>query len=308
MSTSAVAPEQVTERSDDRRMRVSGLAPVAGIAIRHEREAGIEFAGAPAWPGSASSEPSVVVRHVVGDVSVEGLPKRFDASPSCAYLERDGEVVVQFRGPTAVVPDQLLLAVRPGYEYELRYAARPASPMYQHAKDRTIFSMALAQRGRGYIAHACGFLLETTAVLCPGLPSAGKSTLARLLGSSGAGVCRLSDDRIALTREASGFRAWGTPWPGDERVIGAGDGPLGAIVLLRHAASTSLTEVSRRLAARRVMETLVLPLWDRTLLPGALEYVDRLIDAIPVLELAYPPTVEAARWFVRELERRGRDG
>ena len=278
------------------------------MPVRHERERGIEFAAAPEWRGSAATEPPVVVRHVVGDVSVEGLAKRFDASPSCAYLDRDGEVVVQFRGPTAAVPDQLLLTVRAGYEYELRYAAPPASPMYQHAKDRTIFSMALAHRGRGYIAHACGFLLGSTGVLCPGLPSAGKSTLARLLGSSGVGVYRLSDDRIALTREASGLRAWGTPWPGDERVIGAGDGRLGAIVLLRHAASTGLTDVDRRQAARRVMETLVLPLWDRTLLPGALEYVDRLIDEIPVLELAYPPTVEAATWFVRELERRGYDG
>ena len=307
MSTSAVARADVAEQDAGDSYRVSALAPVAGMAMRHERALSIEFAQAPSWPGGPETEEPVLIRHVVAPVSLEGLRKRFDASPSCSFHDRDGEVVVRFQGPTPAVPDQLLVSRRAGHEYELRYASAPTTPMYQHAKDRTVFSMALAQRGRGYIAHACGFLLGGTGVLCPGLPSAGKSTLARLLGLSATGVERLSDDRIALTRDEGVFRTWGTPWPGDERVIGAGDGPLGTIVLLRHASAPTLSAVPRRLAARRLMDTLVLPLWDRSLMPDALEFVGRLVEEIPVLEFAYPPTVDAVTWMVGELERRGLD-
>jgi hypothetical protein len=286
------------------------LAPVAGIPIVHEMTGPIAFAPTLDWTGSQEFDDPVTVHHRVAAIETGAMRRLFDASPSCSYFQGIDGVAVEFRGPSPGVPDQLLMATRPGYTYELRYAQAPGVPMFQRAKDRTIFSMALAHRGRGYIAHACGFVLGDAGVLCPGLPSAGKSTLARLLGhgNGNARVERLSDDRIAVTREAAGFRIWGTPWPGDERVIGAGDAPLGAIVFLRHGQEPGLMDIAPGAAARRLLETLVLPVWDRALLPAALGFVDSLVRSAPTLEFAYPPTARAIDWLLEELARRGLRG
>ena len=59
-------------------------------------------------------------------------------------------------------------------------------------------------------------------------------------------------------------------------------------------------------AARHLLDTLVLPLWDRTLLPGALDFVHRLVAEVPVLAFTYPPTIDAVTWMLEEL-RRGLD-
>ena len=283
------------------------LAPVAGIAIEHEADAPIAFGDAPPWAGSKPLAEPVRVRHRVWRPDRQGLRKLFDASPSCSYHQSDDGVVVEFRGTAEGVPDQLLLASRPGYDYELAYASVPAMPMYQRAKDRTIYSMALAHRELGFIVHACGFLLDGTGVLCPGLPSAGKSTMAGLLARVEQPLTLLSDDRIALTGDGSGFRMWGTPWPGDAGVIGTGDGPLGAIVLMRHGSGSALRALEPQLGARRLLETLVLPLWDRTLLPGSLAFVDRLVRTVPMYELTYEPTVDAVATMLQRLAAEARD-
>ncbi len=291
--------------------RVVRLAPVAGMAIVHEIEGPIEFEDGLPWTGSPELVPPIVVRHTIGAIDVAPLRRLFDASTACTYYATPGGgTAVLFRGAVPGIPDQLLSTSRPGFEYELIYAHAPATPMFQRAKDRTILSMALAHRGRGHIAHANGFLLGGAGVLCPGLPSAGKSTLARLLERADAPVTLLSDDRIAVTLDAvgPGAHVWGTPWPGDANVIGASDGPLRAIVLLRHGAEVSLTGLEPRAAARRLMETLVLPLWSPRHMPAALEFVHRLVGAAPMFQFEYPPTTEAVRWLLAELRRRGIDG
>ena len=282
------------------------LAPVAGIPILHELEPGIVFGPAPDWAGSVQLDDPVRVRHTVRRPDRARLHRLFDASPSCSYYTSDEGVVVEFRGPARGVPDQLLLARRPGYDYELAYAECPAMPMYQRAKDRTILSMALAERQRGFVVHACGFLLDGVGMLFPGLPSAGKSTLAGLLAKVAVPLTLLSDDRIALTSESEGFRIWGTPWPGDARVIGPHDGPLGAIVMLRHGSGASLRSMAPGTAARRLMETLVLPLWNRSLLPGSLSFVSRLVNSVALYEFTYEPTVPAVTAMLEMLAGRGR--
>lgn len=287
--------------------KVVELAPVAGIPVVHEIEGPIAFTDGVPWSGTVASDAAIRVRHRIAPLDTTGMRVLFHASPSCTFFADGDGAAVLFRGAVPGVPDQLLVSRRAGYAYDLIYAHEPAVPMYQRAKDRTILSMALAQRGRGYVVHACGFALDGAGVLCPGLPSAGKSTLARLLGGLDASVADrlslLSDDRVALTAEGDGFRMWGTPWPGDAMVVGAGDAPLRAIVLLRHGDGCTLRAMAPGAAGRRFMETLILPLWDRRAMPGALAFVDRVLHHVPVFELVYEPTDAAVRRFLDQLSK-----
>ena len=287
----------------------SGLArvePIAGTAIIHEASFPLDFrvrAGA-VWSGTPALAEPVTVRHVLGATEDASLGAVLDAKPWCTYcVDGQGALAIRFHR-AGNAPEQLLRVVRPGFEYELTYATPPDSPVMQWQRDLTIFTAALSQRGRGLIAHACGFALEGgSGVLCPGVSGAGKSTLARLLTATGR-ASMLSDDRVAVAFDRDSVSLWGTPWPGDAEIMGTGRGTLFAVVFPRHGSATTLRPVSGPDAAKRLMNTLALPLWDGELLAQALGWIDRLVSEALLFEYEYPPTVDAAESLIDQLSSR----
>jgi hypothetical protein len=168
------------------------------------------------------------------------------------------------------------------------------------------FSFALAARGVGLIAHACGFVTpDGRGVLFPGVSGTGKTTLARLVSAHAPDVELLTDDRAIVTLHGNALRVWGSPWPGAARIAGAGNGPLETVVFIRHGASRTLREVPPREAFRRIVNTLSMPLWEPARCGRALEIIDAVVTRTTLVEAEYPPTAEAARWLVGELNELG---
>ena len=275
---------------------------VAGIPLLLEIDAGLVLRPEPPppWAGSRLVEEPITLRHAVGDCSTAALRQVLAPSPSSSYyVDEAGEVAVAFRSNVAVMPPVLLRTIRPGLEYEVRYAFPPPQVTRRGRADFSALAFALGQRRRGFFAHSCGFLLPDGAgVLCPGVSGTGKTTLARLLGQLDAGVELLSDDRTVVTRDGEGARLWGSPFPGEAAVAGAGDGPLRAIVFPRHGTTFQVEEVAPTAAARRLRDTLALPLWSPDELADALDLLDRIVSTTLLLEIAYPPTAESARRLV----------
>jgi hypothetical protein len=167
----------------------------------------------------------------------------------------------------------------------------------QSGWQRTIFMFALAARGRGVAAHACGFLLpDTRGVLSPGVSGSGKSTLARSLSiDAPEEVTVLGDDRIAVTEEATGLRIWGTPWHSTAGLASPLDGPLAAIVLVRHGSEPSVRAVPAREAARTLLRTLAFPFWDEAMMGTVMHVADRIATSVPAYEFSYAPGPGATR-------------
>jgi hypothetical protein len=277
------------------------LPPVAGVSIVHERAAPVEFfePQVPDWPGSRGIRAALRVRHVVGDVSTNGLHAVLDIPPWSTYLaDASGAASVLFHEQRGRRPAHLLVPVRAGYDYEVRYAALPEESISHRGTDLAVFALGLASRGDGVVAHSVGFLLPGgPAVLCPGISGAGKSTLARLVADV-PGVTVLSDDRTVLTLEGGAPWLWGTPWPGDAGIACAADARLGAIVFLRHGRETRVADVRAGEAVRRLLSTLALPLWHFGEMEDALALLERVVLAVPAIEVWYPPTPAAARWII----------
>lgn len=295
---------------DPQQVRTQRVPSIAGTPFEYRVSSAIliETPDTDAWTGSCASGTPVVVRHLIGDCGVESLHPAMDAPPwSSYYRDSQGHPATRFHEIVSTIPARLVCTVEPGVAYDVRYASAPAVPVDQRDVELALFTLVLAARGSGLLAHGCGYLLPSgVAVLSPGMSGAGKSTLGRMLQGSGTGVRVMNDDRVALTGGGDGahHHAWGTPWPGQGGIARALDGPLGALAFIRQADRCEVTTVSPRDAARRLYRMLAMPLWSGQATADALDRVDRLTRMLPLLELGYPPTEDAARWIVQTLEQR----
>lgn len=279
------------------------VAPIAGVAVTHDLRDGIalEASTRPAWAGTPHLREPLVIRHELGAIRRTGLHPVLEVPPWCTFqVDRHGEPASLFH-PVFGEVERLLTCEDPGRSYVVRYGATPPAPVEALQSELTAFSFALAARGLGFIAHSCAFTLPNgTGVLCPGVSGAGKTTLARLLGDTMSGCDILTDDRAIVTLDHR-LTVWGSPWPGAAGIAAPGGAPLEAILFIRHAPATSMRAVHPPEAFRRVINTLSMPLWEPARCGRALEVVHAIVTRTVVVEAAYPPTVDAARWLCSAL-------
>jgi hypothetical protein len=280
------------------------VPPVAGISIVHEADAGIDFVGASTMAAGRTDIPegSMRLRHRVATSDLKRLREVVRVNERVTYYDGGAAgPVVRMEGLDPAAPLVVLRTERPGYEYAVEYAEPPLGPVLHRGAEMSAYALALAARERGLLAHGCGFVLPSgRAALCLGVSGAGKSTLARMMGN--ADGCRvLNDDRLVLTREAAGIRMWSTPWPGNAGVAREGDALLGVIALIGRGSSFSVRPLSHRGALPRLLKTLLVPLWDLAHAGAGLDLVDDIIGSIPIVELAYPLTLESPSLIMNAL-------
>lgn len=162
--------------------------------------------------------------------------------------------------------------------------------------DELILINHLAHR-RGTILHACGVIFEGDprhGWLFVGKSGAGKSTLSRLWREAG-GAEVLSDDRVIVRPDGGGFRLYGTPWHGDDRVSSAATASLSRIFLLAHGSMNRIVP----LAPEEAIETLLLncfaPFYDRAGMEWTTDFLLALVRGVPVARLEFVPDVSAIR-------------
>lgn len=74
--------------------------------------------------------------------------------------------------------------------------------------------ISILHRYDGVLIHSSGVILNGEGVIFAGISGAGKTTISKLWRERD-GVAILSDDRIIIRKERSGYFAYGTPWPGE---------------------------------------------------------------------------------------------
>ena len=279
---------------------------IAGIEIIHEAvglrlaRAEREFLGA-----VLDAERPIRIVHRAAAVDLSTLTLALDAAPATQYfIDERGEVAATLRAaePGAC---EVLRTVTPGYEYEILYDPAPSAPISCARHERTIFSIGLLGRRRGFLAHACGFILPGgDGMLCPGVSGVGKSTLAQLLRETDTTV--LSDDRVAVTLERDGAHLWGTPWFSKARAAATEQARLWGIGLLGRNQIPVVRRGQRAAALERVFAAAALPWWSERAMDQSLEMLDSLLGATLVFQLEYPPTSDAAKQIVASLVEQGR--
>ncbi len=253
------------------------------------------------WTDREPYDAPLEIAYTVGSTSRESRRLLLGSERSDSgelLLDAAGEIAVRATDTTDE-PAQLMVTVRPGYRYEVRYEREPLIPRWQWRWPRNVFGYALASRRRGVIAHACGLRLAGgMGVLVPGCSGDGKSTFGRTLASeSDLGVTALSDDRVAIISGEDGrLRIAGTPWHSSAHLSSSAEADLSLIAFpARGDRVPRLRSVSRNEAARRLMRCLGYPVWSRELMLWALDLTSRIVAATPAVEIAYAPGPEAPR-------------
>ena len=163
---------------------------------------------------------------------------------------------------------------------------RPIPPLL-HPVDRVLGMGVLAHRN-GFIVHSCGWSCDGRSVLFPGVSGAGKTTLCRQLMAAGRGVV-LSDDRVILREGPNGFRAFGTPWPGDARQARNDSAPLAALGFIEKSPEHRLTPIRPAEALRRLLEAASVPWFSAPLRDLVLPLVERLVSRVPAYRVGFRP-------------------
>lgn len=158
--------------------------------------------------------------------------------------------------------------------------------------------MYLLAKNRGAIVHAAGINIHGKAYLFAGRSGAGKSTLSKQFAHD-QGFEQLSDDRIAIRQFGSEFRAYGTPWPGENRIASNQSLPLGGIFFLQKGSANKARELTPREALERLLPVTSIPWFDKEVLPNVLDFCGTLMAGVPNYELHFKPDPEIVG-FLRE--------
>ena len=160
-------------------------------------------------------------------------------------------------------------------------------PPLLHPVDRVLCMGVLANQG-GFIVHSCGWACNGKSILFPGVSGAGKTTLCRQLMAAGQGNV-LSDDRVILREGLDGFRACGTPWPGDAKQARNEAAPLAALCFIEKSPDHQLASIRPAEALRRLMEAASIPWYSAKLRDLVLPQVERLVSTVPAYRLGFRP-------------------
>jgi hypothetical protein len=151
--------------------------------------------------------------------------------------------------------------------------------------DQVLTVYALAER-HGVLVHAAGLERDGRVILFPGVSGAGKSTISRLLAGRN-GWTLLSDDRVILRRRDDGWRAYGTPWPGEAGFAAPRCAPLAGIYFLRKADEHRTARLTPSAALRAVMPVASIPWFDAEVFPSVLDTCGELTRELPAGELFF---------------------
>jgi hypothetical protein len=228
-----------------------------------------------------------------------GASRTFDTGSAwSAYALADGDAAIVMALPAA--RDTPLLQARFDREVtRVRVVCSTrlleAGPLYNplcYPLDQLLTMHRLAREG-GTIVHCALLDVGGAGVLCPGVSGAGKTTLARQL------VARpdlrvLSDDRAVVRRGAAGYRAYGTPWPGEGGFAINAAVPLVAIGFIEKRPAPETTPLSPNEAIHRLVRVASVPWYDRDAAGRAFDGLADLCGQVPAWRLGVPPSALAA--------------
>jgi hypothetical protein len=239
--------------------------------------------------------------------NTEALPKIFDSGHSWAMYQ-DGAVYWIARKPS--IDETPLWVAR--FDRDItevivycgkkliseREGKRVVSNPVRYPLDQLLLMYTLAQN-KGALVHAAGMNINGKGLIFPGQSGAGKSTLARQFTyQKDPEKVVFSDDRMVVRKVEETFKAYGTPWPGEEGIALNKSMPLSGIFFLHHAAHGTCNRIKKikpQEALEKLLQVTSIPWYDRDVMPKVLQFYDDLVANVPCFELHFTPGLEVVK-------------
>lgn len=163
------------------------------------------------------------------------------------------------------------------------------------------FESILIHRNRLCLHAAC---VDTPlgGLLFSGPSGIGKSTQAELWMKY-RGAEQINGDRPILSRDETGWLAWGSPYAGSSRCHVNKSCPVSAIIMVQQAKTCHLQRLALPEAFRAVWSGLTMHSWDKTCVEKALDLATELIGTVPVFRFGCTPDLAAVEYLEGELRK-----
>ena len=234
------------EGMEERRFRLAEME----VLVRADDAALLTDAARP-WSGYVSSgaEPDIVVE-VRASPSFAAPPLPDDLQAPGFAVEGKGEGRTDFARADCAGE-----VVHDGGTVVARFAGQPR-PVVVEAAVRIAFALALPRRD-GLLLHSSGAAFGERGLLFLGPSGAGKSTIERLLRAREPAPVSLGDELIIARRHGRGFRAYATPFAGENGPAAFAQAPLAGLCFLAQAAAHRARPIPRADALRRLLRNVV---------------------------------------------------
>ncbi len=156
---------------------------------------------------------------------------------------------------------------------------------FSYPLDQVVMSFILADQGGG-IVHSSGWLHDDEAWIFPGKSGAGKSTISHLIKEV-TGEPLFSDDRMIIRQEGEKYRAYGTPWAGDENDALNRSAQLRGLFFLHQGSENRIRKIAPIDGFRRLMAVMTVPWYDKDRVTKMMDFSDDLLKTIPVYEFSF---------------------
>ncbi len=158
-----------------------------------------------------------------------------------------------------------------------------------------ILAMHVLPHYGGGILHAAVSASSRAVFIFAGRSGAGKTTLARLIHRCAWSEV-LSDDRaIIMPGQQSGYRVFGTPWPGEGGYARNLSRKLDGIFLIRHGARNKIEDLKGARAAAELFSLMSVPLYDRKLVEASIELCEDICSRVPVRRFFFRPDISSLK-------------
>lgn len=156
-----------------------------------------------------------------------------------------------------------------------------------------ILLIHLSALNKGILVHACGAALENKGLLFVGSSGAGKSTIGGLLKKHKNALI-LSDDRIVIRKDKTGFFIYGTPWQGTLKSSSPRKTKLQKIFFLKKSRNNKIVPLSGGEGARRLSSFSFLPYWEKASMEKTISAICELANKNIFYELSFYPNEKVA--------------
>ena len=151
-----------------------------------------------------------------------------------------------------------------------------------------LITLSVLHRYQGLLIHSSGIILDGEGIIFPGISGVGKTTLAKLWQAR-EGITVLSDDRVIVRREEEGYFIYGTPWPGEGRMVSCQKAPLKKILFLSKAKGNKLIPLGERESFKQLITKCFPAIWDREGIDFSLKFCGELVKDIPCFCFGFVP-------------------
>lgn len=163
------------------------------------------------------------------------------------------------------------------------------------------FEAILIERNK-LCLHASCVQTSFGGILFSGASGIGKSTQAELWCKY-RGAMQINGDRPLLSKDSSGWTAWGAPYAGSSRCHINQSCPISAVVLLKQAKSCTLRRLAPAEAFRGIWPGLTVRSWDPAFVEAASLLAMDLVVTVPVFEFCCTPDEAAVIHLEQELRK-----